>query len=103
MQYLVTSSEMKHYDAYTSNEIGLPSLVLMERAALAVVNQLNNYNLNKVAVVCGYGNNGGDGIAVARLLKLQHIDVDVYLIGKPENASDETLQQLKIADRKSVV
>ena len=104
MQYLVTSSEMKHYDAYTSNEIGLPSLVLMERAALAVVNQLsnNNYNLNKVAVVCGYGNNGGDGIAVARLLKLQHIDVDVYLIGKPENASDETLQQLKIAQHYNI-
>lgn len=33
MQYLVTSSEMKHYDAYTANKIGLPSLVLMERAA----------------------------------------------------------------------
>ncbi len=104
MQYLVTSSEMKHYDAYTANIIGLPSLVLMERAALAIINQLqkNHYNLNKVAVVCGYGNNGGDGIAVARLLKLQHIDVDVYLIGEVENASDETLQQIKIAQHYNV-
>ena len=104
MQYLVTSSEMKHYDAYTSNTIGLPSLVLMERAALAVVNQLNTngYNLNKVAVVCGYGNNGGDGIAVARLLKLQHIDVDVYLIGEVENVSEETSQQIKIAQNYNI-
>ncbi|OTQ73645.1 MULTISPECIES: NAD(P)H-hydrate dehydratase [unclassified Gilliamella] len=104
MQYLVTSSEMKHYDAYTANKIGLPSLVLMERAALAVVNQLNenDYNLNKVAVVCGYGNNGGDGIAVARLLKLQHIDVDVYLIGQVEHASKETLQQIKIAQHYNI-
>lgn len=104
MQYLVTSSEMKHYDAYTSNKIGLPSLVLMERAALAVVNQLNknNYNLNKVAVVCGYGKNGGDGIAIARLLKLQNIDVNVYLIGKPEKASNETLQQIKIAQHYNI-
>ena len=104
MQYLVTSSEMKHYDAYTANKIGLPSLVLMERAALAVVNQLNenDYNLNKVAVVCGYGNNGGDGIAVARLLKLQHIDVDVYLIGQLEQASKETLQQIKIAQHYNI-
>lgn len=46
MQYLVTSSEMKHYDAYTANKIGLPSLVLMERAALAVV-----INLMKTAII----------------------------------------------------
>ncbi len=99
MQYLVTSSEMQHYDAHTSQTIGLPSLVLMERAALAVANQLQteDFNLSRVALICGYGNNGGDGIAVARLLKLHHIDVTVYLVGLPNSASAQTLQQIKIA------
>lgn len=104
MQYLVTSSEMKHFDAYTSQQIGLPAMVLMERAALAIVQQLNceQYNLLKVAVVCGYGNNGGDGVAVARLLKLQHIEVTIYLIGNPNNASQQTRQQIKIAQHYNI-
>ena len=45
-------------------------MVLMERAALAVVQEVenNDYNLTEILIVCGTGNNGGDGIAVARLL-----------------------------------
>lgn len=99
MQYLVTSSEMKQFDTYTTSDVGLPPLVLMERAALAVIKQLKSgeFDLNKVALLCGYGNNGGDGIAVARLLKLQQIDVVIYLVGNADNASTETLQQIKIA------
>ncbi|OCG26052.1 hypothetical protein A9G11_01635 [Gilliamella sp. wkB108] len=104
MQYLVTSSEMKHFDTQTSQTIGLPSLVLMERAALAVVEQLKKgqFNLHKVAVVCGYGNNGGDGIAIARLLKLQHINVIIYLVGDPNLASPETRQQINIAQHYNI-
>ncbi|OCG03964.1 bifunctional ADP-dependent NAD(P)H-hydrate dehydratase/NAD(P)H-hydrate epimerase [Gilliamella sp. wkB112] len=99
MQYLVTSSEMKHYDTYTSQKVGIPSMVLMERAALAVIEQLNTgqFDLHKVAVVCGYGNNGGDGVAVARLLKLKQISVVIYFVGNPNHCSPETLQQIKIA------
>ncbi|OCG06498.1 hypothetical protein A9G13_09470 [Gilliamella sp. wkB178] len=104
MQYLVTSSEMKHYDTYTSQKVGIPSLVLMERAALAVIEQLNTgqFNLRKVAVVCGYGNNGGDGVAVARLLKLKQIDVTIYFVGNPDHCSPETIQQIKIAQHYEV-
>lgn len=101
MEYLVNSEEMKQYDAYTINEIGIPSLVLMERAALAVVETLisDEFNLQNVAVVCGYGNNGGDGVAVARLLTLKHINVTLFFVGSSENATESTRQQIRIAEK----
>lgn len=99
MERLVTAHEMQQFDAYTINKVGLPALVLMERAALACLTQLEqqSINLRHVAVCCGYGNNGGDGIAIARLLKLRNIDVTLYLIGDPTRSSAEVVKQLNIA------
>ncbi len=79
MQYLVNSREMKRYDRNTTECLGIPSAVLMERAALAAVEALREQRLrlSHVLVVCGSGNNGGDGYAVARLLLSEGIDVDV--------------------------
>jgi hydroxyethylthiazole kinase-like uncharacterized protein yjeF len=104
MEYLVNSSEMQRYDAYTINNIGIPSLVLMERAALAAVDTLffAKFNLQKTAVVCGIGNNGGDGIAIARLLKVQHIDVTVYMAADRAKATESTQRQLAIAEKLGV-
>lgn len=67
MKYLVTASEMKQYDINTTEKYGMPSLVLMERAALAVTAELEKLPLydDAVLVVCGTGNNGADGLAVA--------------------------------------
>ncbi|MDF7666375.1 NAD(P)H-hydrate dehydratase [Orbaceae bacterium ESL0727] len=99
-EYLISVAEMQRYDAQTIHQVGLPALLLMERAALSVMEQLklNKFKLDNVAVVCGYGNNGGDGVAIARLLKLQQIAVTLYMIGNGEHLSPETKQQLKIAD-----
>lgn len=104
MEYLVNSNEMKRYDADAINEIGIPALVLMERAALSVIDVLlaDNFNLKKVAVICGYGNNGGDGVAIARLLKARKIDVTLHFIGQQNHATDSTKQQIKIAQKYGV-
>lgn len=101
MEYLVTGQEMQHYDAYTINEIGVPALVLMERAALAVVEELfaERFNLQNVAVVCGYGNNGGDGVAIARLLTIKGVNVTLYFVGDPQRATDSTQRQINIAEK----
>ncbi|WP_125583801.1 NAD(P)H-hydrate epimerase [Levilactobacillus cerevisiae] len=100
MSKAITIAEAQRYDAHTINVIGIPALVLMERAALATFNNILNddFDLSRVVVVAATGNNGGDGIAVARLLKIRGIDVEVYLLGNPEKATPQTAQQLKIAN-----
>jgi NAD(P)H-hydrate epimerase len=97
---LVTADEMKRLDENTIKNHGVPSLVLMERAALAAVETLHeeDFDLSRVAAVCGPGNNGGDGIAVARLLHLAGYAVTVVFVGGPEKCSDETASQWRIAE-----
>lgn len=89
---LVTAKEMKHYDSYTINTIGIPSLVLMERASLAVRDEILHafpIDLQQVVVVAGSGNNGGDGLAVARLLHIAGVKVTILNVGNPAHASQE--------------
>lgn len=78
------ASEMRGVDKAASEIGGIPSIVLMENAAMACVEELKNdfANLSEksVAVFCGKGNNGGDGFAIARHLYNMGIDVAVYLV-----------------------
>lgn len=90
---------MKQLDQYTIEQMGVPSLVLMERAALSVVEELKlAFSLQRVLVICGSGNNGADGMAIARILWLQGYQVAVYLAGKPESFSKEAQIQWKILE-----
>ncbi|MCF2647774.1 NAD(P)H-hydrate dehydratase [Niallia circulans] len=98
MEYLLNSEEMKRCDVTTIQKIGMPSMVLMERAALSVVEELDSFDLTRVLVVCGSGNNGADGYAVARLLHLQNIKVDVLFVGDEQKRTTENKQQQKIAE-----
>jgi len=90
---------MKQLDKNTIEIHGLPSLVLMERAALACVDVLRTegFDLTLVVVICGPGNNGGDGLAIARLLLLSGVDVQAILVGPADRRTPETEQQLAIA------
>lgn len=88
----ITAEQMRHYDSYTINQIGIPSLVLMERAALAVRDEILNafpINLDHVVVVAGTGNNGGDGLDVARLLHIAGVKVTILNVGNLAHASEE--------------
>ena len=102
MEYLVTKKEMQAYDTYTIEQIGVPALVLMERAALCVTKRVlyalkdRDKKKPKVLCVCGVGNNGGDGLAVARMLMDEEIATDVALIGNKAYVSNETKVQLDI-------
>ena len=70
MKYALRAEEMKAYDQDTMERIGIPSVVLMERAALSVLQTFDEMKLSpgKVLIVAGVGNNGGDGLALGRLL-----------------------------------
>ena len=98
MQYLLNAREMKQIDKNTIEVFGVPSLVLMERAALRVVEMIKKEaaDAKKTLEVCGTRNNGGDGMAVARMLYLEGNDVEVWLIGNPEKCSEETKKQYDI-------
>jgi len=82
MRYLVTSAEMKEYDSNTIMRIGVPASVLMERAALAVREEIlkhsNGVWNQRVLIAVGSGNNGADGLALARLLNEVGFFVSVY-------------------------
>ena len=98
MQYIVTKKEMQAIDAYTMDKIGIPSAVLMERAALSVVEEIERLNVShgRVLIVVEGGNNGGDGLAVGRILLERGYKVDIYFIGGFEKVSQGFQQQWSI-------
>ena len=102
MRGVVTAAEMKALDANTIEKAGIPSLVLMERAALQTVTEIikrvNTKDKEKILVVCGTGNNGGDGLAIARLLYLQGFKTWYYIVGNEEKMTKETSSQLRTAE-----
>lgn len=99
MRYLLTGKQMKAVDRYTIEQIGIPSLVLMERASMAVAKEVMEHSGKRehIWVACGTGNNGADGIAAARMMFLKGYDVLVLLAGNPEHGTAEYGLQLKIA------
>ena len=84
MQYIVTKQEMQVIDTFAIEYIGIPDIVMMERAALKLVKQIEKVNSNKgrILIVVEGGNNGGDGLAAARILLERGYAVDIYYIGE---------------------
>lgn len=96
MNPVLTSTESKAYDQLLIKKAGIPSLVLMEnaaRGALAAMSEWLTEN-KSVIIFCGKGNNGGDGLALARLLIEKEIDVDIVLLSK--QLSDDAAHQLAV-------
>ncbi len=108
MRYLVTAEEMRRIDNFTIEEIGIPTMVLMERAALAALETVRKYCAKhadaekSVLVMAGVGNNGGDGLALARLLSEAGFRVEVWIVGDETRASEQWRQQRKILEHFSV-
>lgn len=100
MRYLLSAQEMKEWDKNTSQKFHMAPMVLMERAAWQVVEAMKQEGLDmsSVLVFCGTGNNGGDGIAIARLLFLAGSEVNVFIPGDRAKMTEETKQQLAIAE-----
>lgn len=99
MKYVVTAAEMRQYDANTMERTGIPGMVLMERAALEVLHVICSRIPYKdrakqyVLILAGVGNNGGDGLALARMLSEEGFWVEVWGVGNPERATGQWIQQ----------
>lgn len=104
MRYLPDGIQMKNADEYTIKQLGVPSLVLMERAALETVRQMHKHQicLEKALIVCGSGNNGGDGFAIARLLKEQGFHSSIFFVGKESSLSEECAVQKQIVKKMNI-
>lgn len=105
MRTLVTGTQMKEIDAYAIREVGIPSLVLMERAALSVADALEaewkrgeaSLKEQRIVAFCGTGNNGADGAAIIRILYLRGCRFSrVVTVGRKEARTEELETQLQI-------
>ena len=98
MQNLLTATQMRATDAATIELKGISSLALMESAAVVFVKTFVAEFPNQqttIAVICGQGNNGGDGLAIARLLKRKNYkDIEVYLIKFAAKESEDYTHNL---------
>jgi NAD(P)H-hydrate epimerase len=104
---LATSEEMRALDRRATEEFGIPSIVLMENAALRVVEYLERayapLNEKSVAVLCGKGNNGGDGLAIARHLHNRFgASVSVLLLAEPAALKGDAAVNFAMAEKSGV-
>ncbi|WP_432628406.1 NAD(P)H-hydrate dehydratase [Brotaphodocola sp.] len=106
MRYFVTGRQMKQIDQDTIERIGIPSLVLMERAALAIADAVEEMIVAegksgksaRILIACGTGNNGADGIAAGRILCGRGYEAVVLLGGNPDHETEEHRRQQRIAE-----
>src|SRR5579859_1976659 len=100
---VLNTQQMREADRQTIDEIGIPSIVLMENAGRQAVAAMeaafDDLSTSKVGVLCGRGNNGGDGFVVARTLIQRGADVSVFLIGSIADVRGDARTNLEILGR----
>ena len=92
---LVGAEGMRALDRHTIEELGVPGPVLMESAGRAVAEAVLARRPRRVHVVCGAGNNGGDGLVAARHLHALGVEVDVALLGAPRGDAAAQLERAR--------
>jgi ADP-dependent NAD(P)H-hydrate dehydratase / NAD(P)H-hydrate epimerase len=100
---ILNADQMREADRRTIEDIGIPSLVLMENAGRQVVAAMESFFSDlaerQIAVVSGKGNNGGDGFVVARTLHQRGIDVSVFVVGQVSDIKGDARVNLEILGR----
>lgn len=97
MKYVLDKASMKQCDYCTITKFKVPGPVLMERAALSVCEEIQKrFQKGTALIVCGTGNNGGDGFALGRMLEEKGFFVDFLLIGREEKLTEDTKAQMEI-------
>lgn len=103
MQPIISTQQMRQIDRLTVEEYDTPSVLLMEAAAAACFRAIASYFRDKLVrkrawVLCGKGNNGGDGAALARMLWRSGVETDVTLLGKLSESKGDARTNLEILE-----
>jgi NAD(P)H-hydrate epimerase len=100
---ILTAAEMRSVDRLTSEQYGVPSLLLMENASVqlaeAIEKKFGALAGKRIVIICGKGNNGGDGAAFARQAWMRGGRADVILLSKIENTSGDARINFEIVKR----
>ena len=100
---VLNTDQMREADRRTIHEIGIPSIVLMENAGRQAVAAMEaafeDLASSRVAVLCGRGNNGGDGFVVARTLVQRGVDTSVFLIGSVSDVQGDARTNIEVLGR----
>ena len=103
---ILDSKQMRNIDARTTREYGIPGLLLMEnagaRAADALEEAYDDLERLRIAILCGKGNNGGDGFVLARHLFNRGLHPHVILLARPEDVQGDAHDNLRILTRMGV-
>jgi hydroxyethylthiazole kinase-like uncharacterized protein yjeF len=96
--YLVTADEMREIDKITIEKYKVPEAILMENAGInmltAMQHEYGSVVFRKISVFCKGGNNGGDGVVLARHLKNEGAVVTIFFTGEEEKATKDTKENL---------
>src|SRR5258706_12759060 len=97
---VLNTQQMREADRRTIDEIGIPSIVLMENAGRQAVAAMeaafDDLATSHVGVLCGRGNNGGDGFVVARTLVQRGVEASVFLLGRVADVRGDARINLEI-------
>jgi hydroxyethylthiazole kinase-like uncharacterized protein yjeF len=95
---ILNSDQMRNIDRRATERFGIPSIVLMENAAIAVVDAIHEHypSADRVAIFCGTGSNGGDGLAVARHLENRGVVPVVIIAGDRAKLAGDALTNFNI-------
>ncbi len=95
---LALNDEMREIDRVTTEKFGIPGVVLMENAGNAVVDEIKKLekDVNSVLILCGTGNNGGDGFVIARHLHNANIKIRMFIVGQPKDISGDAELNLQV-------
>ena len=103
---LYSTSQIREIDNFAINELGVPSIVLMENASLQIFDAIQSEiiklgKIKRIGAVCGKGNNGGDGFAVLRHFANDGFKVAVIHIGKEKEMTEDCRINFRILRKMS--
>src|ERR1019366_3898760 len=92
--------QARAFDRHAIDQLGIPSIVLMENAGRGAAEILRSLGIHgRLVIACGKGNNGGDGLVIARHLANWGFDVRTLLFARPEDLSPDAVVQWHIVER----